>query len=164
MNDSDIREAVRRSLQTERSAMQFYQLGAGQMKDAEARRVFTVLAGEERGHAEMFYKIYTGTDIPSFAAFMDTEPDNRAGWLAALDKLLGQGVNEQKALELAMSNEQNLEKSLLETAARIKEPAVREIFELNARETHNHYLMIEAEYARIMKMVDESDMDTFVRE
>ena len=35
---------------------------------------------------------------------------------------------------------------------------------LNAHETHNHYLLIEAEYSRIMGMVDESDMDTFVRE
>lgn len=44
------------------------------------------------------------------------------------------------------------------------DPQIRAVYELNAKETHNHYLMIEAEYARIMKMVDESDMDTFVRE
>ena len=43
-------------------------------------------------------------------------------------------------------------------------PDVRAVFELNARETHNHYEMIESEYARVMTMVHESDMDTYVRE
>ena len=43
-------------------------------------------------------------------------------------------------------------------------PLRKAVFELNIRETHNHYLMIEAEYARLMGMVAESDMDIFVRE
>jgi hypothetical protein len=41
---------------------------------------------------------------------------------------------------------------------------VRSVFELNAKETHNHYLLIESEYARLMGMVHESDMDIYVRE
>ena len=51
-----------------------------------------------------------------------------------------------------------------ETAAKISDAAVKAVFELNAKETHNHYLMIESEYARLMGMVHESDMDTYVRE
>ena len=50
------------------------------------------------------------------------------------------------------------------TAERIADPDVRAVFELNARETHNHYEVIESEYARVMAMVHESDMDTYVRE
>jgi ferritin-like metal-binding protein YciE len=95
---------------------------------------------------------------------MDSPADNEANWVAALNVLLSDGFTEKKALEMAMTNEKNLESSLRETAAQISEPSVREIFELNARETHNHYLMIESEYARLMGMVHESDMDTFVRE
>jgi len=63
-----------------------------------------------------------------------------------------------------MEREKNLEEALLETAAKIGDTAVRSVFELNAKETHNHYLLIESEYARLMGMVHETDMDTFVRE
>ncbi len=63
-----------------------------------------------------------------------------------------------------MHKEKQLEEVLYRMAARIPDPAVKAVFELNIRETHNHYLMIESEYARFMGMVHESDMDTYVRE
>jgi rubrerythrin len=159
-----VQEAIRNSLATERGAMQFYQLSAREMKDPEAKRVFTVLAEEERSHAESFFRIYQGGDIPSFADYMAAQPDNAQVWIAALQRLVAGGFSEKQALELAMTNEQNLEKSLRIAAAQVSDPAVREVFEQNARETNNHYQLIESEYARLMGMVHESDVDTFVRE
>lgn len=159
-----VQEAVRRSLQTEKNAMDFYRIGARKMRDAEARRVFDLLAGEERGHAGTFYKVYTGTDIPSLDAFLDQPPRHESDWISSLDRLTEAAFNEQKALELAMNKEQQLEEVLCRMAERIHDPAVKAVFELNIRETHNHYLMIESEYARVMRMVHESDMDTYVRE
>jgi len=81
-----------------------------------------------------------------------------------LAKVIDADFNEQKALEMAMEKELGLEKTLRETAEKIAVPEVKAIFELNARETHNHYELIESEYAKLMGMVHESDMDTFVRE
>ena len=159
-----VQEAVRRSLQTEKNAMDFYRLGAVKMQDPDARRVFDVLAKEERGHAGTFYKVYTGTDIPSLGAFLDRPPLHESDWISALDRIIDTGFNEQKALELAMGNEQQLEESMRRMTERISDPAVKAVFELNIRETHNHYLMIESEYARVMGMVHESDMDIYVRE
>ena len=63
-----------------------------------------------------------------------------------------------------MHKEQQLEEVLTGMAERIPDPAVKAVFELNIRGTHNHYLMIESEYARVMGMVHESDMDIYVRE
>ncbi len=159
-----VQEAVRRSIETEKNAMDFYRLGAMKMRDAEARRVFELLSGEERDHAGTFHKIYTGDDIPSLDAFLDRHPDHESDWLKALDRIIDSGFNEQKALELAMQKELQLEERLAKMAESIADPAVKEVFELNARSTHNHYLMIESEYARVMAMVHESDMDTYVRE
>ncbi len=159
-----VREAVHRSIETEKNAMDFYRLGAMKMRDAEARRVFELLSGEERDHAGTFHKIYTGDDIPSLDAFLDRHPDHESDWLNALDRIIDSGFNEQKALELAMQKELQLEERLAKMAESIADPAVKEVFELNARSTHNHYLMIESEYARVMAMVHESDMDTYVRE
>ncbi|MBP1729262.1 MAG: ferritin [Deltaproteobacteria bacterium] len=160
----DVQEAIKRSLQTEKNAMLFYQYGAQQFKDAAARRTFELLSGEEREHAGHFYRIYKGKDIPSLEAFLASPPDNETSWLAAAKKSCGADLTEQKAMEIALEKEKNLEEALRDMAAKMNDPEVRAVYELNVRETHNHYLLIEAEYARIMKMVDESDMDTFVRE
>ena len=123
-----------------------------------------MLAREEREHAGQFFKIYTGTEIPSLDAFLDSPIDNESSWMASITRLVDSEFTEQKALELAMEREKNLEETLLETAARISDAAVKLVFELNARETNNHYELIESEYAKLMGMVHESDMDTFVRE
>lgn len=160
----DVQEAVKRSIQTEKNAMNFYQLGARQMKNQDARKTFELLAREEREHAGQFFKIYTGTDIPSLDAFLDSPFDNESCWVASITRVGAGDFTEQKALELAMDREKNLEETLLETAAKIDDVAVKAVFELNARETHNHYLLIESEYARLMGMVHESDMDIYVRE
>jgi rubrerythrin len=164
LDSMTVQEAVRRSIQTEKNAMDFYRLSAGKMQDSAARRVFTVLEGEERGHAGIFYEVYTGTDIPSLEAFLAQPPHHESDWLEALNRIIDAGFNEQKALELAMHKEQQLEEVLSRMAARIPDPKVKAVFELNIRETHNHYLMIESEYAKLMAMVHESDMDIYVRE
>jgi len=159
-----VQEAVRRSIQTEKNAMDFYRLAALEMRDVEAKRVFEVLAGEEREHAATFYDVYTGKDIPSLQEFLVIPPLHESDWISALDRIIGTGFNEQKALELAMQKEQQLEESMTRMVERIPDKTVKEVFELNIRSTHNHYLMIESEYARVMGMVHESDMDIYVRE
>jgi rubrerythrin len=160
----DIQEAIKRSIQTEKNAMNFYQLGARQMKNQDACRTFELLAREEREHAGQFFRIYTGCDIPSLEAFLDSPFDNESSWVASITRLVDSDFTEQKALELAMEREKNLEQALLETADKISNVDVKAVFLLNAKETNNHYLMIESEYARLMGMVHESDMDTYVRE
>lgn len=160
----DVQEAIKNSLQTEKNAMHFYQYGAKRMKDAAAKRTFELLASEEREHAGHFYRIYKGGDIPSLDAFLDTPFNNEAGWLAAITKDIGEDFNEQRAMEVAMEKEQKLEQALRNAAEKMSDPEVRAVYDLNVRETHNHYLMIESEYARLMGMVHETDIDTYVRE
>jgi rubrerythrin len=160
----DVQAAIRKAIETEKHAMNFYELGARLMKNPDAKRVFELLAGEERVHAGHFFRKYDGSDIDSFDDFMNTPPERESEWLAAMARTIDEGFTEQKAMELALQKEQKLEKTLRETAAKIDDPEVREVFELNARETHNHYELIESEYARIMTMVHESDMDIYVRE
>jgi rubrerythrin len=160
----NVQEAIKRSIQTEKNAMNFYQLGAQKMNKTDARRTFELLAREEREHASHFYKIYKGTDIPSLDVFLDAPPDNESSWVSMIARLISADFSEQKALELAMEREKNLEEMLLETASKIDVPEIKAVFELNAKETQHHYQLIESEYARLMGMVHETDIDTFVRE
>jgi rubrerythrin len=160
----DVQEAIRRSIQTEKNAMDFYRLGASHMRDDGARKTFELLAGEEREHASWFYRIYRGSDLPDFDRYMAGEPEHDSDWLNDLEKILLPGFNERKAMELAMEKELKLEKALRAMAARIAAEEVRRVFIANADSTRNHYLLIESEYARLMGMVHETDIDTFVRE
>jgi len=161
---SEVQEAIKQAIQTEKNAMNFYEIGAQQMKDKDAKRMFEQLAKEEKEHAAHFYKAYRGADLGTFEEFMARPPQNESLWVTSIQKVISSDFSEQKALELAMEKETGLEKALRETASKISDQSVKEIFLLNANETHNHYLTIESEYARIMAMVDESDMDTYVRE
>src|SRR5512133_2773067 len=136
--NGDVQEAIKRSLQTEKNAMLFYQYGAQQLKDAAARRTFELLASEEREHAGHFYRIYKGNDIPSLEAFLASPPDNETSWIATAEKSVGADFNEQKAMEIAMEKEEKLEEALQDMAAKVKDPEVRAVYELNVRETHNH--------------------------
>ena len=63
-----------------------------------------------------------------------------------------------------MQEEEDLIKNLQMTASRIVDPTVRAVFERMASETEGHYAIIESEYARLMGMVHETDIDTYVRE
>ncbi len=160
----NVQEAIKRSLQTEKNAMNFYQLGAQNMSNPDARRTFELLAKEEREHAAHFFTIYQGSEIASLDEFLDTPPDNESSWVSTIARLISADFSEQKALELALEREKNLEETLLETAAKIEDPEIKAVYESNAKETRNHYQLIESEYARLMGMVHESDIDTFVRE
>src|ERR1035437_156800 len=145
----NVQDAIRRSIQTEKNAMNFYQLGAQKMNNQDASRTFELLAREEREHASHFYKIYQGTDIPSLDAFLDASPDYESSWVSTISRLISADFNEQKALELAMEREKDLEKALLETASQIADPEIKAVYELNAKETNYHYQLIESEYARL---------------
>jgi rubrerythrin len=159
----DVQQAIRRSMQTEKNAMDFYIRGASLMKNAGSRRVFETLARDEREHAKQFWDIYPGNDLTDFDSFMAASADG-GEWLSDLERLALPEVSERKAMEMAMDKELKLEKALREMAARIDDPSVRAVFEENAKSTHHHYQLIESEYARLMGMVHETDIDTYVRE
>ena len=160
----DLKDAVRRAMQTEKNAMDFYLRGAEMMKNAEAKKVFALLAREESEHAEWFYNVYPGDDIADLQEFLNSGADQNSEWMKELSQVNTAGFDERKAMELAMEKEKNLAEHLRALAEKIEDPEVRKVFEQNATSTDHHYQIIESEYARLMGMVHETDMDTFVRE
>lgn len=164
LDNVDLKEAVRRAMQTEKNAMEFYQRGAELMKNPEAKKVFELLAREEREHAEWFYNVYPGDDIADLQSFLDAGSPKDSEWLKDLAQVKTAGFDARKAMELAMEKEKNLAEHLRSMAGKISNPEIRKVFEDNARSTDYHYQIIESEYARLMGMVHETDMDTFVRE
>ncbi len=157
-------DAIKQAIQTEKDVMDFYLKAAVLTNNARGKKVFEQLAKEEREHAGHFFEIYTGSDLGSFEDFIAMPPSKGHVMLKQLEKALDENVHERKAMELALKEEEDLVKNLQMTASRIVDPAVRSVFERMARETENHYAIIESEYAHMMGMVHETDIDTYVRE
>lgn len=162
--EPNLLDAIKQAIQTEKDVMDFYLRAAAITSNEGGKQVFEQLASEEREHARHFFDIYTGSDLGSFEEFIDTPPKTGHVMLKRLEKALDENVHERKAMELAMQEEEDLVKNLKMTASRIVDPAVRAVFDRMARETENHYAIIESEYARLMGMVHETDIDTYVRE
>jgi rubrerythrin len=157
-------EAIKLAIQTEKDVMDFYLKAAALTNNDRGKKVFEQLAAEEREHAGHFFEIYTGSDLGSFEDFMAQPPSATHSMLKQLEKALDENVHERRAMELAMKEEEDLVKNLRMTASLIVDPAVRAVFERMAQETENHFAIIESEYAHMMGMVHETDVDTYVRE
>lgn len=157
-------EAIKHAIQTEKDVMDFYLKAAAMTANERGKKVFEQLAKEEREHAGHFFKIYTGSDLGSFEEFISQPPKSNHAMLKQLEKALDENVHERKAMELAMQEEEDLAQNLRMAASRIVDPAVRAVFDRMAEETATHYAIIESEYAHMMGMVHESDIDTYVRE
>jgi len=159
-----VQEAIKLAIQTEKNVMDFYKRAAEKTRNPRGRKVFDLLSSEEREHASHFFHLYSGDDLGSFEEFMLRPPQTDSVMLRELETAIDENTHERKAMEIALREEQDLEKKLRQTASRIVDPAVRGVFERMAKETRDHFEMIESEYAHLMGMVHETDMDTFVRE
>ena len=149
---SDVQKAIKESIQTEKDAMDYYKYGAERMAEEKARKTFELLAREEYQHAESFYRIYTGDDIPSFQEFMNAPPNTDSDWWKGLQSLLVSDFDERKALELAIEQEDELEKSLRVMAEQIDDPEIARVYLANASSTHNHLELVEEDYKAMFGM------------
>lgn len=148
----DVQAAIRDSIKTEKDAMDFYKYGAEKMAEEKARKVFELLAAEERQHAKMFYNVYKGGDLPAFDEYIAAEPDTESDWWRLLQQAILSGFDERKALELAIEQEEKLEIALRETAAKVEDAEIRHIYLANANSTHHHLEVVEEEYKGMFGM------------
>lgn len=149
MGEFDLQKALRDSIQTEKDAMDFYKFGAEKMADEKARETFELLAREEAQHARMFYNAYQGGDLPPFEEYIQGPPDTDSQWWKALQSAMLTDFDERKAMELAIEQEEALEKELRATAEKIDDPEVKAIYLANASSTHHHCELIDEDYEAI---------------
>ncbi|KIH77805.1 Rubrerythrin [Geoalkalibacter ferrihydriticus] len=160
----NMKEAIKTAVQTEKDVMDFYSRAAQITQNERGRKVFEQLAKEEKEHCSHFFKIYPGNDLGSFEQYIQSPPRKESAMLRNLEKALDENVHERRAMEIALKEEEDLARVLEGTATNIIDPAVRTVFDRMAKETRDHFAVIESEYARLMGMVHETDIDTYVRE
>lgn len=160
----NMQNALRFAIQTEKNVMDLYKHAASVSADPRAKQVFEMLAGEEKEHVGHLFAVYSGKEFGSLEQFIASPPHVDLAAIHHLDQALAENVQERRAMELALNHEQDLAKSLRLTASHIVDPGVRAVFDRLAKETDNHFALIESEYARLMAMVHETDIDIYVRE
>ncbi|RNC72287.1 MAG: ferritin [Desulfuromonadales bacterium] len=159
-----IQEALKLAIKGEKDSMDFYRKASSVAKDDRAKKVFDMLANEEVGHLKAFFDHYKGGEFGDINAYMAQPPDTKNPTYMALMKAIDDGTHEQQALEIALKEEKACIDQYTLLAKDIIDPLVKNIFTQVVKETQKHYDLIEDEYMRVMKMVDKSDQDIYVRE
>lgn len=157
-------EALKVAVETEKGLICFYRRAAEMVADESAKVFFSRLAQEKEEQAGKFFRYYKGTDLGTLDEFVNSVCSLNKDAMKELSGLSDSSVKERRAREIAMEKEQKLENTLRSKAKQIIDPAVREIFEQMAKASNRHYQIVESEYARMMRMPHETDIDTFVRE
>lgn len=159
-----VQDALKLAIKAEKDSMDFYIRAASVAKNERAKKVLEMLAAEEATHIKHFFDHYKGTDFGDLQTFMTSPVDTKNPTYMKLEKAITEDMGEQKALELALQEEKECIGQYTQLAADVIDPMVKAIFNRVVKETEGHYALIEAEYAHLMGMVSDSDMDTFVRE
>ncbi len=159
-----VQEALKLAVQAEKDSMDFYRRASAVTKNERAKKVFDLLANEEVGHLKAFFNHYKGTEFGDLKSFIDSPPNAKNATYQALEKAISEDTHEQQALEISIKEEKARIEQYTLFARDIIDPMVRGIFQQVIKETQGHYDMIEDEYMHVMKMVDKSDQDIYVRE
>ena len=160
----NIQEALKMAIQAEKDSMDFYRRASAATKNVRAKKVFDLLANEEVGHLKSFFDHYKGGDFGDLKSFMESPPNKKNSTYQALEKAISGETHEQAALEIALKEEKSCIEQYSVIVKDIIDPLVRAVFQKVVKETENHYALIEDEYMHVMKMVDKSDQDIYVRE
>ena len=153
MNDQEVRQALRKMLQSELDAMRYYQQASRYMQDEAAIYHFNLLAQEELEHARTFYEVYPGDDLPPFAELVK-QTSAQSAVLESIDQELMARLDEQHALRLAIKMEAAVADSLKQMLPQLQSPAARASVEKNIESTLGHLELIEQDYQRLFGPVD----------
>jgi rubrerythrin len=151
LRQTELQIALRQAILTEKNAMDYYHYAGEKMYNERAKLTFHLLAREEREHARSFYDTYRWDDLPPFDELMAAPPDTGSEWWQALQQTMLGDFDEPLALALAIERESALEEELRSIAEKVTDPAVREVFLLNARLTHHHRQMVEQDYQAMLE-------------
>ncbi|CAH2030473.1 ferritin family protein [Trichlorobacter ammonificans] len=159
-----LEDALKLAIKAEKDSMDFYRRAASVAKVERTRKVLEMLANEEVAHLKHFFEHYKGGEFGDLKSYLESPVDTKNPTYMKLEKAISEDMGEQRALELALAEEKECIGQYTQLAAGVVDPVVKAVFERVVKETQGHYDLIEAEYAHLMGMVNDSDVATYVRE
>jgi rubrerythrin len=155
--------AIVTAINIENRSLGFYRAISSRVKNSCTKRVFEVLAAEEAEHLEAFCRLYEGNETELVALLNKNNVYADSYYCSLLDSI-DEHATEKDALSLALKEEQACIEWYSVFVDTIRAPHVRDVFVRILHESNKHGEIIAEEYMRIMRMVDRSDQDIYVRE
>ncbi|OGU16280.1 MAG: hypothetical protein A2076_13590 [Geobacteraceae bacterium GWC2_53_11] len=155
--------AIVTAINIENRSLGFYRAVTAKVNDTNTRRVFEVLANEEAEHLESFCNLYQG-DQEELVKLLNKNNMQSDPYYCALLDSINESTTEKDALRIALKEEQACIEWYSVFVDSIRAPHIRDVFVRILNESNKHGEVIGDEYMRIMRMVDRSDQDIFVRE
>jgi Fur family transcriptional regulator, ferric uptake regulator len=149
------RDALRVAIATERSGLAFYTRAARLARDAQGRKVFQKLAGEEKEHLQTLEKRYqemvaadpTLESQPTFLFFKGAADGLFAG---GVEELSRDGVDDREALRIGIRCERGSHRFFRKYGERFEESEGRRIFLEFADEERDHFNLLVREYRALI--------------
>jgi Fur family transcriptional regulator, ferric uptake regulator len=149
------RDALRVAIATERSGLAFYTRAARLARDAQGRRVFQKLAGEEKEHLrtlETRYQEMVAADPtlesqPTFLFFKGAADGLFAG---GVEELSRDGVDDREALRIGIRCERGSHRFFRKYGERFEESEGKRIFLEFADEERDHFNLLVREYRALV--------------
>lgn len=145
-----IEEILREAIFTEKSSYDFCHLAASVVSDDTTREVFSDLAQEGLEHARQFLILYTGSEFACTEILNQRQaPDDET--CNELLQSVQEAITEQRALEIALSEEQGCIDRYSVFVTKIREPKYKEAFDQALYRSRKQYEVIEREYSRVLE-------------
>ena len=148
MSDTELKQTLRKMLQAELEAMQYYQQASRFMQDEGAVYHFNQLAQEELEHARTFYDVYPGDDLPEFDELVKGMPMQPADQQLGIRREVTE-LSEKQALQMAIELEKEVAEDLQQLLKEVCSPAARATIEQNIESTKGHLELIEEDFNRL---------------
>jgi len=155
MDDMELKQALRKMLQVELEAMEYYQQASRFMQDEGAIYHFNLLAQEELEHARTFHAVYPDDDLPPLDDLVRELPRDLSEQ-GLVDRELMARLTERHALQLAIHLEKEVAARLQTLLESIHSQAARTAIENNIESTLGHLELIRQDYQRLYGEVPSS--------
>ena len=161
--DASVIEAFHTAILIEKQSYDFYRNMATVVNNGGTRKVFELLADEEADHLDAFIKGYPGNGF-DLLKLLDRPDDFEPPDYCAIDLSAELHVNEKDALEISLREELSCLDHYSAITTSLSEPRLCGIFQQALDQTRKHFEIVNAEYMRVMGIVDGSDQDVSARE
>jgi rubrerythrin len=158
-----VNAAIVTAISIETRSMSLYSAMSTKVQGLRTRRLLELLAHEEADHLESFCSLYGGT-AEQFTNIQTTNSIYTDPYYCSLLESVTGGSTEEEVLQIALKEEQSCIEWYSAFVDSIREPHLQALFIRILNETQKHADLISEEYMRLMRMVDRSDHDIFVRE
>jgi rubrerythrin len=160
--DEYTKRAILSAIRFEKMSHDFYLLAASKATEPETSKLLMKIAFEEFEHMAGFIRLYP--DESEIIPLLNGVSDLKTLCYQELLTKINNIKTRKEVFAIAIKEEQSCIEQYSSIIDSVRIPEVQGLFKKALHETEQHLETMEAEYARCLGMVDDSETDIYVRE